>query len=345
VTFSGETFGVTGLPFNPLGSDPFFVDGWTVTVDEWLVVVANVRLTGNAPQYEDQSQLNPVVAQKTGPYVFDAHKPSGFVGSDGEEPAGGIFKWDTQDNGDAFDTSQQYAFSYDITPARYPATQVNLSAAQFADYDTMVQNGWTKLLQGTANYVGPTPTGAFANFPTTIHFVFGWNDQSSAINCLNPDLGATDNDNPATRGVKASPNGAVYAQITSHLDHIFWDKLKQEGTPLRFDPVAAWATADNADPANPLQLNSLNHPLATTFADGTPLPDRAPSVTPGFSSDQADPTQVTLALNGVPATDIKNLSDFMAFSAQSQMHMNADGLCFIVGQHATDPYYSPGLPK
>ena len=345
VTFSGESFGESGLPYPGNVGDPFFVDGWSLTVDEWLVVVANIRLTGNASQYADQSQLNAVVAQRPGPYVFDAHQPSGFVGEDGVEPAGGIFRWDTQDNGEAFDTSLQYAFSYDIAQARLPATQVNLTADQFADYDQMVAHGWTKLLKGTATYAGSTPTGAFATFPTAIHFSFGWDDHGSVINCLNPDLGATDQDQPSARGIRASPNGAVYAQITAHLDHLFWDKLEQEGTPLRFDPVAAWAPPASADASTPLTLDDLDHSRVATFADGTPLPDRAPQVTPGFVSDQPDPTQVILALNGVPARDVANLADFLAFSAQSQMHLNADGLCYITGQHAPDPYYSPGLPR
>src|SRR5207237_3551333 len=39
VTFSGEVLGVAGLPFNPAHpGDPVFVDGWSVTFDELLVV-------------------------------------------------------------------------------------------------------------------------------------------------------------------------------------------------------------------------------------------------------------------------------------------------------------------
>jgi hypothetical protein len=62
-----------------------------------------------------------------------------------------------------------------------------------------------------------------------------------------------------------------------------------------------------------------------------------------FTTDQSNPTQVTLNLNGVPAMDIKGLGDFMAFSAQSQMHLNANGLCYIVGQDASDPFYVPDV--
>jgi hypothetical protein len=126
---------------------------------------------------------------------------------------------------------------------------------------------------------------------------------------------------------------------------VFWDKLKQEGTPLRMDYIAAWAGSDTN--ATPLDLGSLgDKPLATTFADGTPLPDRAPYLnnpTGAFTSDQSNPAQVTLDLNGVTASNVAGLSNFMAFSAQSQTHLNANGLCYIIGQNASDPFYQPDV--
>ena len=155
VTFSGETLGVNGLPFQPVTQgDPVFVDGWTVTFDEILVVVGDFKLAPGATQSPSWSTVETAVATSPGPYVLDVHKPVGFVGKDGEEPAGAIFKWDSQDDGSAFDTSVRYSFSYSTETASYPATQVNLTADQFADYDLMVQKGWSKLYRGTATYVG-----------------------------------------------------------------------------------------------------------------------------------------------------------------------------------------------
>ena len=365
VTISGETLGENGLPFVPVTpGDPQFVDGWDVKFDKYIVVIGNVRLTPNATQYQDQSMLNtPVSAHKAGPFVIDVHQLAtngfnGFVGADGEEPAGAIFKWDTQDDGTPFDSSQLYAFSYDTVPAAYPATQVNLTADDIAIYDTMVQNGWNKYIEATATYVAtgsyPDQTiqakfAALAGGTSTqapkVHFVFGWHDATSNLNCINPNNGDMDEANLANRGVQADSNGAVIAQVTIHTDHVFWDKLKQEGTPLRMDYLAAWAPADTS--VTPLDLGSLaTKPLATTFADGTPLPDRAPYLTNpagAFTSDQTDPTQVTLDLNGVPSTNIKGLANFMAFSAQSQTHLNANGLCYIVGQNSSDPFYMPNV--
>lgn len=353
VTFSGETFGVNGLPFQPVhAGDPVFVDGWTVSFDEILVVLGNFRLSENATASADWKQVGPSVATKKGPYVVDMHKPSGFVGSDGESPAGALFKWDGRDDGKAFDTSIRYAFSYDVQKAVYPATQLNLTPGQFADYDLMVQKGWSKLYRGTATFVGtgvhPTPAvqAKFAALPKTVKFVFGFNDAGGLVNCVNPDNGAGDGagHDLGNRGINTNSNGATTAQVTLHVDHAFWDAVKIEGTPLRFDPVAAWATSANS--TTPLNLNALaTRPLSTTFADGTPLPDRGPfmNVPGGYTSNQSNPDQIVLDLNGVPSSTVRGLADFMAFSAQSQMHLNADGLCYVVGQSAADPFYTPNV--
>ena len=369
VTISGETLGENGLPFTPVNvGDPQFVDGWSVTFEKYIVVIGNVRLSPGATQYTNQEQLNPIVATKPGPYVIDVHQLAtdgfnGFVGADGEEPAAGIFKWDTQDDGTAFDPSTLYAFSYDTLPAQYPATQVNLTEDDFQIYDTMVKNHWDKYIEARANFVA---TGKYPDAPTEakfealaggvydgsggdyttppqVHFVFGWNDATSSINCINPFNGDMDEADLANRGVQPNTNGATVSQVTIHTDHVFWDKLKQEGTPLRMDYLAAWAGSDTN--MTPLDLGTLaDKPLATTFGDGTPLPDRAPYLnnpTGTFTSDQTNPSQVTLDLNGVTASDISGLSAFMAFSAQSQTHLNANGLCYIVGQNASDPFYMP----
>ncbi|HTS80050.1 MAG TPA: hypothetical protein VMH40_05580 [Myxococcaceae bacterium] len=353
VTFSGETLGVSGLPYTDCNNtNPFFVDGWSLFIDEYLVVIDNIRLNAT-PGNIDQTNVGASVAtSKGGPWVIDMHKPQGFVGKDGTEPAGALYLFTQADNGSAFDPSVKYAFSYDIVQAKSGAVNVNLTDAQVSsDYQLMVSKGYTKLVRGRAVFAG-TPgysgnTTADTNFraiPTTLNWVFGWDDHGSAINCINPDFGLEDTD-PAARGIQVIPTGAVIAQITLHVDHIFWDKLRIEGTPLRFDPVAAWFNSGNSA-ASPLDLATLGKPLATTFADGTPLPDRAtqqPTASCLPSGDQPNPAQVVLDPGGVPSSAVSNLADFMAFSAQSQMHLNADGICFIVGQQS--PFYSPGLPK
>ena len=363
VTFSGETLGINGLPFQPVNQgDPYFVDGWNMTIDEDIVVVGNIAL--NTMPTEDQTwfDMGPQVAHKEGPYVFDAHEAAGFVGKDGVEPASPMFVFDTEDNGSSFDSNQRYAFSYDTQVAKYPAWNLNLTTQGQADYDLMVSNGWDKFIRATATYVGtgtysntsdPNEASAqtnFKNLPTTVTFTMGWNDATSNTNCVNADLGAEDD--LMNRGVVIFPDQASIAQITMHVDHVFWDKLKQEGAALRFDPIAAFAPADTS--TTPFSLNTFHSQhLLAVFADGSPLPDRAPyepNPSPNAGANtpddvQPNPLQVTFNLNGVSKPDgtafPDDLVQFMAFSAQSQMHLNAQGLCYIKGQNPADPYYAP----
>jgi hypothetical protein len=383
VTISGETLGENGLPFNPVNmGDPQFVDGWNVSFTHYIVVIGNIRLSPNALQYATQNTLNPstcsdydssgCAVQRNGPYVIDVHNlvtegANGFVGADGQEPAGGIFAWNAQDNGQPFDTSTLYAFSYNTVQAQFPATNVNLTDDEFAIYQTMVQNHWDKYIEGTATYVGtsdcPDPTTCDVVNPTTgksikqefqavdavspLTFKFGWDDHTSSLNCINPFNGDMDEANLANRGVQTNSSGAAIAQVTIHTDHVFWDELKHEGAPLRMDPLAAWAVGTPA--GTELDLGTLgSKPIApVTFADGTPIPDRGlaqnvPQM--GYTAtDQANPAQIELNLNGVPASNIAGLSNFMAFSAQSQTHLNANGLCYIEGQNAPDPWYMPNV--
>jgi hypothetical protein len=365
VTFSGETFGESGLPYPgtcPSGGEEalFFVDGWSVTFDEYLVVVDNIRLDSQAGNTVQTNVGTRVATSTGGPWVLDMHKPSGFVGKDGVEPAGALYLFTAPNSGGSFDPAVKYAFSYDVVKATNNVVNVNLSQTQVDnDLALMIQKGWTKYVKGTATitdalagYPGNADLDAkFKAMPRTIHFTFGWDDHDSAINCNNPDFNLPEDD-PAGRGIQVSATGAVVAQITTHVDHIFWNQLIIHGTPLHFDQVAAWATAANSNPATPLALDQLNHPLVATFADGTPMPDRGyvqPTASCASPLPEDQPKQLTLQLSGsagsVPPTVVKNISDFMAFSGQSQMHLNADGLCYNTGQHASDPFYVPGLPK
>jgi len=365
VTFSGETLGINGLPYAPVTQgDPYFVDGWTVTIQEYLIVLVNIRLAADPLMSAvNWPAVGQTVATKAGPYVVDAHRAAGFIGKDGVEPASGMFAWLQQDNGAPFDTSTRYAFSYDVVPATYPATQVNLLTSEFSDYDRMVQNGWSKFIRVTATHVGVgtyanpnDPDSAakqalFAQFPSVVRLSFGWNDSTSNENCVNPELCPASSQNCdgdlGGRGVKPSNAGMTLAQITANIDHVFWDTLILEGAPLRFDPIAAFAPLDTS--AVSFDLNSFHSQgLATTFNDAarTPLPDRGPYTTGNgipFATDQGNNgVQVILNTNGVTSVP-DDAVDFMAFTAQSQMHLNAQGLCWVVCQHPSDPYYIPDV--
>jgi len=103
------------------------------------------------------------------------------------------------------------------------------------------------------------------------------------LNCVNYDW-TNSEDNLADRGVETNPSGTTIAQITMHTDHVFWDKLRQEGANLRFDPIAAYAPLDGGT----FFINDSQQKIEATFSDGlklptghrfsqTPAPVRAPS--------------------------------------------------------------------
>ena len=306
---------------------------------------------------------------KPGPYVIDVHQLAtdgfnGFVGADGEEPAGGIFKWDTQDDGTPFDSSTLYAFSYDTVPAQYPATQVNLTEDDLAIYDTMVQNHWDKYIEARANFVasrqvsGRTDRERSSSRSPAASTTDRRARTRRRRRCTSCSAGTT-----RRRASTASTRStATWTKRTSRTAACSRTPTAPRSRRSRFTPITcsgtssskkarrcAWTTSRRGRARTPTRRRSISarsptKPLATTFGDGTPLPDRAPYLdnpTGTFTSDQTNPSQVTLDLNGVPASNISGLSAFMAFSAQSQTHLNANGLCYIVGQNASDPFYHP----
>jgi hypothetical protein len=378
VTISGETFAANGLPFVPVNEgDPVFVDGWSVSFIHYVVVIGNIRLSPNALQSPWQNVLSPsscadydssgCAAQRDGPYVIDLHHlttqgANGFIGADGHEPAAGLFAWNAQDDGQPFDTNALYAFSYNTVEAQFPVTNVNLSDDEFQIYQTMVTNHWDKYVEATATYVGtcdcapgencPVTSAAlksaFDSLPTTFSFHFGWNDHTTSLNCINPFNGNMKEGDLANRGIQTRSNGAVVAQITILPDPLFWDKLKQDGVPLRLDPIAAWAVGLPAGQELDLATLADKPFLPARFMDGTPIPDRGVCQNTrgvmGYTmSDQADPTQVSLNLDGIPASNIAGLANFMAMSAQWQTRMNANGICYVFGQNAPDPWFEPDV--
>jgi hypothetical protein len=394
LTFSGETLGVAGLPFFPnLPTDPVFVDGWSLQIFESLVIIGNIRLdpgaTGSSTWQNVASgpisNATPVVL-RPGPFVVDSHRVSGFLGKDGIEAAQGLQLVTQLDNGQPFDTNQLYAFSYDVEQATWPIINANLEPSQLADVDLMVKNHWSKLLRGRATHTqnlpagqgGGTPTAGtypdltveakFEAMPQDVYFAFGYDDHTHMYNCVNPDNAVdgspTCSSDPihclAARGIQTNNSGTYIAQITLHQDHIFWDVLEHEGEPLRFDPIAAWAPVGTSL-ADPYWLNNnTQQKLATTFSDGSPLPDRGPYMQgpPGytFTSDQTSPPligtcggtpcgqdQVIMNTNGATTVPSTSYPDFQVFSVQSQSHLNAQGICYIIGQHASDPFFTPNV--
>jgi hypothetical protein len=165
----------------------------------------------------------------------------------------------------------------------------------------------------------------FASIPTEVRFVLGLVNPSSYINCRNTDLQAVGDEFP--RGVQASANQSTTVQITLHTDHVFWDTLNVEGTPLHFDPIAANASS-YGDPTTPgsvviEDLASVDITGFTTRA-GDALPWRS------LVSDYTAPAgQMTYDANGTSFGAVNSLASYLAYSAASGGHMNADGECEV----------------
>ncbi len=191
---------------------------------------------------------------KAGPYVFDGHK--GISGlrlhrwcvARRADVRSGI----RQDNGQAFSTDRAVRLQLRHRPGELPG---DAGQPHHCPVRRLRPDGPEGLEQVRARGTRCSPGPPGGNLPARrdhrgqvqraarhIYFTFGWNDSGGVLNCDNPELGFTGEDQPSTRGIKPSPTGSVPAQVTLHVDHIFWDTLAPR-RDLRFASiqVAAWA--------------------------------------------------------------------------------------------------------
>ena len=115
-----------------------------------------------------------------------------------------------------------------------------------------------------------------------------------------------------TQGVVVRNSGTSTAQITFHLEHMFWDSLGTDDAELHFDPIAAMADAQGNIDFDALADQNLND---LRDAEGNPLVDAEgnPIV--------YDPASVPLAAD--------NLREFILGAVSTQGHLNGGGLCTI----------------
>jgi hypothetical protein len=334
ITVSGEDLASIGYDWNrdslADGDPPAFVDGWAVHFDHVIVTVADVTLSLDP----DKDRGNPrdvgdTVASAAGPWAVDAAIGGDVVGKSQspDEKTLAIAAFAKQDNGDAFDPESRYAFTYDLVAATRDAVLTNLDAEGLALYEEAQTKGYSMILAGTATYKGPDPDtdSVFAKIPTEVNFSLGLENPSSYINCRNTDLSPIGDEYP--RGVQASATKATTVQITIHTDHGFWDTLNVEGTPLHFDPIAANASGYGT-PGEPgrVSIDDLVNVDITglTTADGEPLPWRS-----AVSDYDAPSGQMKYDPNGTSFEKANSLAAFLAYSAASGGHLNADGECEI----------------
>lgn len=324
VSVSSEDLGQLGFDYAsmPSAGAIVFVDGWELRFSRILVTLGNIRLNRPGTSTSDQSSVGAAVASVPGSFAVDVQKPGPLTGAGGApETAIPLAVIRAPSAGGSLDATVRYAFSYDGVAATPGATNVNLDATGVALYEQMIRRGWSQYIEGTATYRG-TAAGlapAFADYPTAVTFRLGWSAPAQYINCNNPENGGDE-----MPGVQPSASTAARAQITFHMDHLFWGALGVENPPLHFDQYAARARTTAG--VSEVTLDDLEGVAPTNLLDRMmrPVPDRG-AQTMGYTPRSA--SALSFDLGGT--SGIRDLRDFVTFSARSYGHLNADGLCFV----------------
>ncbi len=250
-----------------------FVDGWSVQITRFLVTVGSVRLTEPLPDGETGD--GPEVASWVGPGVVDLTNP--VSGTD--LPA-------------IIDVpAVRSDVSFDFVPAT--AAAENISAAP-EDFQRLVDNGWTVLIEGTA-----TKTGT-----TTVEFSLGFDAATRFSRCTN----GVDN----TRGIAVEASKTTRAFLYPHTPHLWWDTLIGTNSNLRFDPWAAVAGPDGVVTMQELATQNL---LDLRDADGGPLMDPVGS------------GQVRFDDGGLLPTSALDLASYVRYGFRQSAHFNGLGFC------------------
>jgi hypothetical protein len=351
ITASGEVLALGGYDFPPATADAVaFVDGWEVRFSKMLVTFDHVKLSQTPDLLPtDQSQTGALVAQADGPWAVDLHKggPLAGKGGSGEQAVSiAAFTGQNKNGNAAFDTTQRYAFGFDIVPATASAQNVNLDASSgstdLQDYQEMITKGYVAFFIGTATFRGTgcsTPAGSpaydFSQLPTVLNFRFGFTSPTTYVNCQNPD------NDPASpfaaeehqRGVALKSNQTTIAQATFHTDHPFWDSFVHD-SPAHLDQIAAQYVGVALPTAKIEDMASVKN-FSTGFTDknGAALPWRqclSTYTAPDASAMHFDVQGRTVNTAATAAGPyLRDYRDYMTFNQSTFGHLNSDGLCFV----------------
>jgi hypothetical protein len=207
-----------------------------------------------------------VLAEVDDPFAVDLHKGGTLADADGvamdAAPFAALTGLNRQGN-TAFDPTTKYAFGFEVVKATRSAHNINLDAADLTDYADMVTKGYTTLLVRTATWKGNnngsdtnsgctsttvTPAYDFTALPKTVKFRFGLIAPTVYRNAQNPALtGAANPNEEHPRGVQTAMNQSTIAQLTFHIDHVFWESFVHD-SPAHFDSFASrYGRRDGAD--------------------------------------------------------------------------------------------------
>jgi hypothetical protein len=179
---------------------------------------------------------------------------------------------------------------WDAVGYRYlkPPTDVRIvNGVSDADVERMRAEGFSLLFEATANK-GDREVKLSWGFPISINMV----------HCQNG-LDGTD-------GIVVRDNAVTNAEVTVHLDHLFFDSFALPEPKLRFDPLAAMAPADG--PLTLADLEGQDNLSDIKGADGELLDV---SYDPGS------------AFHPVP----KNLAEYIQSAGETTGHWNGEGHC------------------
>jgi hypothetical protein len=372
VTISGESNAISGYPFPPAdwSQSTYFVDGWELIITEYIVVVDKVTLWSNPNRnLTNQGSLvgMSTVAHLDGPFVVDLHKGGSLTGQGGSPEQAtplGVIANQSDNGGAALDPTTTYGFGFSTVPATWDAYNVNLTSDESADFQTMVENGYSVFYRGHLTWNGAqspygcTVTNAstsadagsdgsydYAQMPNAgIDMAFGFSTPTNYVNCQNMSLPGMPNpgeDYP--RGIQVSPSQSAIAQVTVHMDHPFWESFA-ENSPVHFDQIAAQYLNRQDPTAHTEDMKGVPF-YAFTDSAGAPLPWRNCAgsfyTPPGNGQMSFDTLSVPIdphgVCTGVPGADfsqdncpgIRDYYDYLRFSQSTQGHLNSQGLCFI----------------
>lgn len=178
--------------------------------------------------------------------------------------------------------------SYRIAPPG--ADSQLLAGTDPAVVETMRANGWSMLVEGAAQHDGETVRFSLG-LPLAIR-----ND-------------ACQSGVDGTDGIVVTNGGVTEAEVTIHLDHLFFDTYANDEASMRFEPYAAVATGGvmTLDSLATQELASPVDRAGATIADA------------GGAPVVYDPGPLTLAE--------RNLRGYVLAAASTVGHFNGEGHC------------------
>jgi hypothetical protein len=216
----GEDYIEQQIPADPAG-EAGFVDGWTLHYDKFLVAFHGIVVANDKGE---------IAAAMTGSRLVDNARPGkkDLVTFPGVDAAA----WNR--------------VSYQIKPAVAGADLVGATAA---DLDMMVAKGYSLYVEGSAS---KTDTGGAALKKT---FHWGFSSATQYKECQQ----AAESGNPI-QGIVVTSGGTDVSELTTHGDHLYYDRLKASPDPavktvLRFDEKAA-ADRDHDGEISLAELNA-----------------------------------------------------------------------------------------